>query len=47
MFGRDLREQVQEDSTEAEIFVPLIVEKCLKAVEANGEFSSLSKCQIC
>ena len=40
MFGRDLREQVQEDSTVAEVFIPIIVDKCIKAVEANGEFPS-------
>lgn len=36
MFGRDLREQVQEDSEFSEVFVPIIVEKCIKAVETNG-----------
>ena len=38
MFGRDLREQVQEDSENSEVFIPIIVEKCINAVENNGKF---------
>ncbi|KAI5121576.1 hypothetical protein M0805_000755 [Coniferiporia weirii] len=34
MFGRDLIEQVREDSKTSELFVPIIVEKCIEAVEA-------------
>lgn len=37
MFGRDLIEQVREDSNPHEKFVPTIVEKCIEAVEANGK----------
>lgn len=37
MFGRDLVEQVGADSNASEKFVPTIVEKCIKAVETNGE----------
>ena len=41
MFGRDLIEQVQADSVTKDTFVPVIVEKCIQAVEANGMFMSL------
>ena len=39
MFGRDLIEQVRDDSKNSEslFFVPVIVTKCIEAVEANGE----------
>ena len=39
MFGRDLIEQVRDDSKNSELlfFVPVIVTKCIEAVEANGE----------
>ncbi|EJD02801.1 RhoGAP-domain-containing protein [Fomitiporia mediterranea MF3/22] len=39
MFGRDLIEQVREDAKtakNADLFVPIIVEKCINAVEANA-----------
>ncbi|KAL5528670.1 RGA2 [Sanghuangporus sanghuang] len=39
MFGRDLIEQVREDaktSKNSELFVPIIVDKCIDAVEANA-----------
>jgi len=36
MFGRELTEQVRVDSKVTERMVPLIVEKCIAAVEANG-----------
>ncbi|KAH8119286.1 RhoGAP-domain-containing protein [Phellopilus nigrolimitatus] len=36
MFGRDLIEQVRDDSKHVELFVPVIVEKCIDAVEALG-----------
>lgn len=42
MFGRDLIEQVREDSKNSknsELVVPIIVEKCIEAVEANGMLS--------
>ncbi|TFK53665.1 RhoGAP-domain-containing protein [Heliocybe sulcata] len=34
MFGRDMIEQVQADSKDGERLVPVIVEKCIEAVEA-------------
>jgi hypothetical protein len=37
MFGRELTEQVRADSKHSERMVPLIVEKCIAAVEASGE----------
>jgi len=39
MFGRDLIEQVHADSTDEDgpRQVPVIVEKCIDAVEALGE----------
>lgn len=36
MFGRDLGEQVRADSKEVERRVPIIVEKCIHAVEVRG-----------
>ncbi|PPQ70696.1 hypothetical protein CVT24_000178 [Panaeolus cyanescens] len=36
MFGRDLIEQVRSDSKEEERQVPIIVEKCIEAVEARA-----------
>lgn len=36
MFGRDLTEQVHADSRDEERQVPVIVEKCIDAVEALG-----------
>jgi hypothetical protein len=36
MFGRDLREQVQADSKGEDRQVPVIVEKCIEAVEARA-----------
>ncbi|EPQ56987.1 RhoGAP-domain-containing protein [Gloeophyllum trabeum ATCC 11539] len=36
MFGRDLIEQVQADSKDGERSVPIIVEKCIAAVEASA-----------
>lgn len=38
MFGRDLTEQVRADSKGGERQVPIIVEKCIDAVEALGVF---------
>ncbi|THH10505.1 hypothetical protein EW145_g1289 [Phellinidium pouzarii] len=44
MFGRDLTEQVRDDSKTSELFVPVIVEKCIDAVEtlANVELITLA-----
>jgi len=39
MFGRDLIEQVQADSKGEHRFVPVIVEKCIEAVEILGMLS--------
>lgn len=36
MFGRDLTEQVRADSRGTDRQVPVIVEKCIDAVEALG-----------
>jgi hypothetical protein len=36
MFGRDLTEQVHADSKDGERMVPVIVEKCIDAVECHG-----------
>ena len=41
MFGRDLTEQVQADSQDEDRRVPVIVEKCIEAVEARGEIPAL------
>jgi len=37
MFGRDLIEQVRADTRGEERYVPVIVEKCIDAVDALGE----------
>jgi len=36
-FGRELTEQVRVDSKVTERMVPLIVERCIAAVEASGK----------
>ena len=41
MFGRDLIEQVRADAKGEERYVPVIVEKCIDAVDALGEFTIL------
>lgn len=38
MFGRNLIEQVQADSQDDEREVPILVEKCIRAVEDRGKF---------
>jgi len=43
MFGRDLIEQVRADAADDDSFVPIIVEKCIEAVEVRGR---RSKCLI-
>ena len=40
MFGRDLIEQVRADAKGEERYVPVIVEKCINAVDALGELLS-------
>ena len=40
MFGRELTEQVRSDSKISDRMVPLIVEKCIAAVDANGKYPS-------
>lgn len=42
MFGRDLIEQVHADARGSGRTIPIIVEKCLEAVEASGEFRVLA-----
>jgi len=46
MFGRDLFEQVQADSQGDDRQVPIIVEKCIQAVEAVGMTKFHSFCDI-
>jgi hypothetical protein len=43
MFGRKLTEQVQADSKGEERQIPVIVEKCIEAVEARGWYLQASK----
>ena len=38
MFGRDLIEQAKADSKDSERFVPVIVDKCIDAVETLGMY---------
>lgn len=40
MFGRDLIEQVRADAKGEERYVPVIVEKCINAVDALGKLVS-------
>jgi hypothetical protein len=40
MFGRDLVEQARADAKGADIPVPMIVDKCIEAVEFLGKYSS-------
>jgi hypothetical protein len=40
MFGRELTEQVRADSKFSDRMVPLIVEKCIAAVDDSGESPS-------
>ena len=42
MFGRDLVEQVRADAKGGHRLVPVIVEKCILAVEALGKSHLLS-----
>jgi hypothetical protein len=45
VFGRDLVEQVRADSRDGERMVPIVVEKCIDAVEALGMlFKLFYKC---
>lgn len=37
MFGRDLTEQARADAKDEERYVPVIVEKCIDAVDALGK----------
>ena len=43
MFGHELTEQVRADSKLSDRMVPLIVEKCIAAVDAIGETPSYWK----
>lgn len=43
MFGRDLVEQVRSDARGGDRSVPVIVEKCIEAVETLGMSSKLGK----
>lgn len=42
MFGRDLIEQVRADAKGEERYIPIIVEKCIDAVDTLGELLFLS-----
>jgi Rho-type GTPase-activating protein 1/2 len=42
VFGRDLIEQVRADSRDGDRMVPIVVEKCIDAVEALGMLFKLS-----
>lgn len=42
MFGRGLIEQARADAKGGKRYIPVIVEKCIDAVDALGEFVSLS-----
>jgi len=46
MFGRDLTEQVRADSEDEERQVPVIVEKCIEAVEARGELPLVATSKV-
>ena len=43
MFGRDLIEQVRLDAKGGKRLIPIIVEKCISAVEALGKAHLLSR----
>lgn len=43
MFGRDLIEQVRADAKGEERYVPVIVEKCIDAVDVLGELFLLRR----
>lgn len=43
MFGRNLTEQVQADSKGGDRQIPVIVEKCIEAVEARGWYLQVPK----
>jgi len=43
MFGRDLIEQVRADAKGGNRLIPVIVEKCILAVEALGKDNLLSR----
>jgi hypothetical protein len=47
MFGRDLTEQVEADARGTDRAVPVIVEKCILAVEARGEDSNAVSWSLC
>lgn len=44
MFGRELIEQVRADSRDEERTVPVIVEKCIDAVDALGMYRPYQSC---
>lgn len=44
MFGRDLIEQARADAKGKERYVPVIVEKCIDAVDALGELIVSFRC---
>lgn len=46
MFGRDLIEQVRADSKGADRMVPVIVEKCIDAVENSGTLIHASRAPL-
>ena len=44
MFGRDLVEQVQADSRDDHRMIPVLVEKCIDAVDNIGESGRSGRC---
>lgn len=42
MFGRDLIEQVHWDARDEDRNIPVLVEKCIDAVETRGKQSSVT-----
>ena len=46
MFGRDLAEQIKSDSKEEIRTVPVIVEKCISAVDALGAYPRSLTCAV-
>ena len=46
MFGRDLTEQVRADSKEEQRLVPVIVDKCIDAVDALGGSTFFRNCDL-
>lgn len=46
LFGRDLAEQIKADSKDEPRTIPVIVEKCINAVDTLGTFSCLIRLEM-